>query len=294
MTQLRDNIKTVAHRADQRGDKKKMTRKTGSVLVAAAALLLAAGIVRAGETGPDAARLRNSDCVKCHQAVVQEVNDRGARHKTEVTCLECHVEHPPEGENAIPRCSQCHDPGEKSHYRGGEAIAGCTKCHNPHSPLEISFAGAGVEVNPVCISCHDQQGSELKNYPSRHSQLSCAECHPRHATFKKCQECHEPHGRTMTFADCLRCHKPHMPTVVRYDDKTPSSLCASCHEKEDRMLAGNQSKHHALVCAYCHKGQHKLIPECVTCHGKPHGNDLHRKFPDCLACHGDAHDLIHQ
>ncbi len=292
MTQLRDNTNSGCRFGRPKGRFKEMTRITGSILVAAAALILAAGTSRAAEIKPAANQLLNSDCVKCHPTEVQDVAARGAAHKTQVSCLECHAEHPPQGKNSIPRCSRCHDPGEKAHYQGGREIANCTKCHHPHSPLEISFAGAGVEVNPVCVSCHDQQGEELKDYPSQHSQLSCAECHPQHATFKECLECHEPHSQTMTFNDCLRCHKPHMPTVVRYDEKTPSSLCASCHEKEDRMLAANRSKHHALVCAFCHKNQHKLIPECVTCHGKPHGSDLHRKFPKCLTCHQDAHDLL--
>ncbi len=232
--------------------------------------------------------LANSDCIKCHTQEVMDVKAEGARHLSEVTCLDCHTEHPPAGSNAIPQCSQCHDPQEKKHF----TVDGCEKCHYPHYPLRMDFATVGEELKPVCLSCHELQGVELAKYPSKHSQMSCAECHPKHGTFQECQACHEGHGGVeMTYQDCLRCHKPHMPTLVRYDDSTPSPFCAACHGKEFGMLDKNQTKHHELSCVYCHKNQHKVKPECEICHGRPHGEGMHKKFASCLECHVDAHAL---
>ncbi|MBN2332175.1 MAG: cytochrome C [Deltaproteobacteria bacterium] len=228
-----------------------------------------------------------TDCIKCHTKAVEDIATSGGLHQTAVSCLDCHVEHPPKGENAIPQCAQCHAPGEKAHYQ----VANCITCHYPHRPLKMDLDDAGAEVKPVCLTCHDNEGQEMASYPSKHAELNCTECHPQHAMFQDCLQCHEPHSSEMAYQDCLRCHKPHMPTVVKYDQEIPSPFCGSCHENELATLASNQTKHHELLCVYCHKSQHKTVPECVTCHGEPHGAGMHKKFPDCLTCHIDAHAL---
>ncbi|MBN2706701.1 MAG: cytochrome C [Deltaproteobacteria bacterium] len=263
---------------------KKITCKV-LILFSVFFLGLPAAAAESGSAGP--AVIQNSDCVKCHQAEIKDVQDNGARHLTAVTCLDCHVEHPPAGTKAIPLCATCHDPGDKDHFK----VADCAGCHHPHHPLQMDITAGGPEIRAVCLSCHKQQGEEMQGYPSKHAALACGECHPKHATFKPCLECHQPHSREMAYQDCLRCHQPHMPTLVKYDRDIPSAYCGSCHGQEFKMLDANQSKHHALLCVYCHKSQHKQVPECTTCHGEPHGVDMHKKFPDCLACHTDAHAL---
>lgn len=269
----------------------KMSRKNFCLTIAFFILLpifLITTPLTAAETSPQsAASLQNSDCIKCHQTEVEDINAQGARHQTAVTCLDCHIEHPPSGKNAIPLCATCHNPENKEHFR----VNNCGACHHPHHPLQMDITGDDPGIKAVCLSCHGQQGEEMKGYPSKHAALACGECHPKHATFKPCLECHEPHSQEMVYQDCLRCHRPHMPTLVKYDRDIPSNYCGSCHEKELQLLVNNQSKHHALLCVYCHKAQHRQVPECTTCHGEPHGADMHKKFPDCLACHVDAHDI---
>lgn len=248
---------------------------------------LSVGTLFAESTGVGVS-LTNDDCIKCHTLEVNDINDNGGRHSTAATCLDCHVEHPPAGSNSIPECSQCHGSQENKHF----AVGNCVKCHHPHHPLNTDFAAVGDELKPVCLSCHDSPGVELSRYPSKHSQLSCAECHPQHGTFKKCSDCHEGHGDVaMAYKDCRRCHKPHMPTLVKYDSTIPSSFCSACHQKEFDMLDANRTKHHELSCVYCHKEQHKIVPECEVCHGQPHGEGIHKKFAKCVECHVDAHAL---
>jgi len=234
----------------------------------------------------DAVPLQNSDCVKCHLAAVQDVDAQGARHKSDVGCLDCHLEHPPEGTKVIPQCSMCHDPADKDHFK----VANCINCHYPHYPLKMEFAKLGV-VKPVCLTCHPTQGTELTTYPSKHTELDCQECHLVHAEWQECLACHQGHTADMTYQDCLRCHQPHMPTVVKYDAQIPNGFCGGCHATETDVLAKNQTKHHDLACVYCHKDQHKMVPQCETCHGIPHGNDMHQKYPNCLDCHMDPHAL---
>lgn len=226
------------------------------------------------------------DCLKCHDEIVTDVSTQGARHNTEITCLDCHIEHPPKGIEVVPACSQCHDLAEKPHYR----ITDCLICHNPHHPLKIDLEKVPI-VKPICITCHLDEGTQLTRYPSQHSELDCKECHLEHGQFLTCLECHEPHNELMDYADCLTCHKPHMPMVVKYPESIPSSHCTACHETEAKLLAGTTTSHNELSCAFCHKTQHKVIPRCTTCHGMPHAAVLHDKFPNCLKCHIDAHDL---
>jgi len=226
------------------------------------------------------------DCQKCHDEIVAEVSARGAKHSTEIGCLDCHVDHPPKGIETIPACLNCHDPADQSHYN----VADCLGCHNPHHPLEINLAEI-PNVKPVCVSCHSGEGSQLTDYPSKHSELDCKECHQQHGQFSPCMECHDPHTEEMTYQDCLLCHKPHMPTVVKYPETTPTAFCSACHAKEKELLDATPTMHKDLSCAFCHKMQHRVIPMCTTCHGIPHSSILHEKFPDCLKCHIDAHGL---
>lgn len=255
--------------------------RTGRIFLCSLLLLLFTGVAGATPTP-----LANEDCLKCHDEIVETVTARGSKHNSAVTCLDCHIEHPPKGTEVIPACSMCHDPGEKTHY----TIDNCITCHYPHYPLEINFDKV-VTVKPVCITCHSTEGKQLADYPSKHSELDCKECHLEHGKFLVCMECHTPHTPEMEYKDCIECHKPHMPTVVKYPETIPSAFCSGCHEKETNLLSNCKTLHRDLGCAYCHKSQHKVIPQCATCHGEPHTAILHEKFPDCLKCHIDAHGL---
>jgi hypothetical protein len=231
--------------------------------------------------------LTDGVCVNCHSKEVSDINNRGARHKSDVKCLDCHLEHPPDGKNAIPTCAMCHEPREKAHYELGN----CETCHHPHYPLEMDLTKIDP-AKPACSSCHMKESWELNDYPSKHSDLDCNECHLEHRKYLECMECHEPHTQEMTYKDCLLCHKPHMASVVKYGGDVPSSYCRGCHANEFDAIGQSTLKHHDLQCVYCHKDQHKMVPNCEDCHGRPHSSDIHEKFAACLDCHHDAHGLI--
>lgn len=237
-------------------------------------------------TQAEAAQLEAGDCVKCHAEVVAEVAARGEEHAAAVGCLDCHLEHPPAGQRVIPECSLCHPADVKPHY----AAAGCVGCHDPHAPLTINMFGVKA-VTPVCASCHAKQGQQLQDYPSRHSDLGCTACHVEHGEWMTCLDCHEPHKPDMSLASCLQCHPAHQPRTVKYGTQVPDDWCSGCHGDVVATLAANRTKHHDLQCVYCHKYQHKLVPECETCHGQPHGIKMHRKYPDCRECHHGPHAL---
>ena len=227
--------------------------------------------------------LSDAQCVHCHPQQPQTIDAQGAKHKTEVGCQDCHVEHPPEGTAAVPQCSMCHS--DAAHYE----LESCSGCHSDtHAPLAIKLEG---DISGPCLSCHAQQGEEVKAQPSAHTDLACNECHTMHRQIPNCMECHEKHTADMDFEACKTCHPVHMPLVVTYPDDIPSHYCGGCHGEAVALLQANTTKHHDLACAYCHKQKHKSIPPCQACHGEPHPPKMLEKFPKCGDCHDTAHDL---
>ena len=264
-----------------------LSRKRGIVFFSGLGIIVMALVVfgghvktvNSGEVPP----LTDSHCVHCHPQQPATIEAQGAKHKTEVGCQDCHVEHPPLGANAVPECSMCHS-GE-SHYE----LVGCSNCHSDtHAPLDLKLEG---EITGPCLTCHQQQGKEVKDHPSAHTDVACSECHTAHRKVPECMVCHEKHTEDMEFKTCLSCHPVHMPLEITYVRETPSRYCTACHEEAGSLLQSNTTKHHDLSCAYCHRDKHKTIPPCVACHGQPHPDSMLKKFPECGDCHGTGHDL---
>jgi hypothetical protein len=229
------------------------------------------------------ATLGNADCIKCHEKEPAAIERNGGLHKTAVGCIDCHVEHPPLGTDAIPPCSMCHTG--KSHYE----LEACLSCHSdPHEPLALEIKG---EVTQPCLTCHPQQGKELQSEPSKHTDLSCTFCHATHKEIPDCSQCHEPHAQGQTIADCLGCHPVHHPLSIRYPNETPRTFCTPCHEQVGELMSKTTTKHQTFTCAFCHRGEHPVVPQCETCHGQPHSPSQHKMMPNCLDCHLDAHNL---
>lgn len=231
--------------------------------------------------------LKEKDCAKCHMFQLKVLNDWGGRHRTEVGCLDCHPQHPPEGEETIKTCTSCHF--DRPHFQ----ISGCLDCHvDPHKPLaalQDTIKPARVE----CLSCHAEVGEKMSASPSKHAKLFCTKCHNRHGFVPSCLDCHSPHLSDQGDPECLRCHKAHRPLKIVPAGWIPETYCMVCHEKEARALAETRTNHGGIICTFCHKGQHPSVPTCQECHGLPHDQRMHSKFRGCLSdCHGDAHRLL--
>jgi predicted CXXCH cytochrome family protein len=232
---------------------------------------------------PAGAALTTADCQKCHDRQPQEIEAKGAAHKTAIDCLACHESHRPKVAKNIPECSNCHSG--TPHYE----IKGCQTCHNPHSPLEITLKG---ELKAVCLTCHEGPGKDLAANPSKHTEVACNFCHAdKHGVIPDCISCHEPHSKQMTQADCKTCHQAHKPLALTYGTTVPSVQCAACHDQAFALLNASQTKHRDLACVACHADKHKMVPQCADCHGQPHAAGMHQKFPQCGDCHNIAHDL---
>ncbi len=234
--------------------------------------------------------LTDADCVKCHYTQAADIDAHGEAHK-DLSCMDCHEEHPPEGTNTIPECSNCHDPDDEAHFAVQQP---CSVCHNPHRPLLVDFT-APDEVAATCASCHQDKLDEMAASPSAHSEQDCNSCHSEHGLgegqYQTCLDCHEGHSPEMTVKDCLECHKPHSPTDITFGDSVPATLCASCHEDQADSLKALQTKHSEMACVECHDGKHQSITACVDCHDQPHDEFMHKQFPECITCHRDPHNL---
>lgn len=243
-------------------------------------------IEQTGKAKPEdtgALELTNAQCVLCHQQQPQTIDAKGGLHKSEVGCLDCHREHPPDGTQAVPGCEMCHS-GEP-HYE----LEQCGTCHtDTHAPLDLTLEG---EISAPCLTCHQQQGDEVAKHPSAHTDLACNECHTAHRKVPDCMECHSRHTEDMVYETCVSCHPVHMPLSVSYDEDISSDYCGACHGEALDLLQKNTTKHHDLSCAYCHRNKHKVVPPCFACHSQPHSDTMLKKFPTCGECHSTAHDL---
>lgn len=260
-----------------------------SIISLAAGMLLLATTAMGAEpaAAPAAAKpavqLTSADCVKCHSKAPADIEAKGKAHKTKVTCQDCHQGHPPTTKKIIPLCGQCHEG--KPHYK----LGGCLGCHrNPHQPKEIVF---GRDVTDPCLTCHNPQIAQLKQFPSKHSKLNCSFCHDVHGKIPPCTQCHKAHSPEQSAGDCKKCHKAHQPKNVTYGSDTPSKQCGACHSKALSLLNASKAKHKSLLCVTCHQEKHKMVPKCQDCHGVPHAAGIMSKFPKCGDCHGIAHDL---
>ncbi|MGE4296505.1 MAG: hypothetical protein AB7E47_00630 [Desulfovibrionaceae bacterium] len=261
-------------------------RKLGRMLTVGMACIVVFGLVcltvRQGQTAASPG-IGNDQCVVCHPQEPATIAMSGGLHKTNVGCQDCHTEHPPQGKNAIPKCSVCHSG--KAHYE----LENCSKCHaNTHAPRDIAFS---EDYTAPCVTCHPQQGDEVAKHPSRHAELPCTQCHTKHREIPSCLDCHEKHTPDMDLASCTSCHPVHMPLDVTYSKDTPSRYCASCHDNASKILSHNTTKHHDLSCVFCHRDQHKMIPPCFACHPQVHPESMLKKFSGCGECHSSAHDV---
>jgi len=228
-------------------------------------------------------------CGQCHPGHFRDIKQQGGKHQFD--CRECHTTfhaYNPRKDNfaeIMPDCTQCHSliHGDKHNQ--------CLSCHsNPHAAIKApTLAG----VLNYCADCHTDQGMQLSAQPSKHTELSCDNCHhTEHGSIPFCSECHQPHFEAQAFTGCASCHPAHQPLTIPFAIDNDLRTCSGCHNDIYPKWQQTISKHGQVGCTECHT-EHKKIPECSSCHGIPpaHSKTMLDKFPRCLDCHLDAHDL---
>lgn len=228
-------------------------------------------------------------CGQCHPVHFRDIKQSGGKHQFD--CRECHTVfhvYNPRKENytdIMPDCQKCHD------LIHGKKHSHCLSCHsNPHAASESPPLTGVVDA---CADCHSDQIDELTGQPSRHTELSCDNCHhTEHGTIPSCSECHQPHFSGQSFARCSRCHSPHQPLSTAFPSDVDLKNCSGCHTDIFTKWSQTASRHGRVSCSECHSA-HMKIPDCQDCHGIPpaHSKTMLDKFPRCLDCHLDVHDL---
>ena len=221
-------------------------------------------------------RSMQQSCLKCHEAVAQQLHDQRGLHG----------------------------------QLGQERTASCELCHGEHHGEEFavtnpqSFALAGVA--DVAQFDHALVGSDITG---RHLQLACTACHllagrqplpegeSRYLGLSRdCAGCHEDVHRGQMQLDCAACHGQDSFHLLQAED----------HDKVLPLLGG----HGGLSCNACHadgKGHDfdrvggKAPPPprlCRDCHQSPHrqafvaasSRQLHLAEPrSCGGCHLPEH-----
>lgn len=267
---------------------KKILNLASAVLMAAGALLLIGSIHTADAAFGENAVLETDDCVKCHTAIVQQVAEAGNKHKSEVSCLDCHEgKHPPGTAKGslIPQCSKCHT--DQPHFQ----LQNCMGCHsNPHQPLNIVLEGEGQKA--ACNTCHPSIVQEIDTHKSAHAGFSCSFCHEKHRFKPDCLDCHEAHVEGQKFENCITCHQAHQPLTLAFTKQVENSDCGACHPDIRSTLESGKTKHAKFLCVFCHADKHGVVPACQNCHDEPHSKELLSKFKTCNDCHMTAHSLL--
>jgi nitrate/TMAO reductase-like tetraheme cytochrome c subunit len=141
----------------------------------------------------------------------------------------------PETQNEF--CLECHQNGERKHWKAGphgyEKLV-CSTCHSIHDPHKVVPARADVERTCTTSGCHDTLMKDAEPADFSHAigknlsdkgELTCSNCHNPHGPLEsgRCIECHiqapevlaKQSEKAKHFhetaakkgTDCIRCHK---------------------------------------------------------------------------------------
>jgi hypothetical protein len=143
-------------------------------------------------------------CERCHNDEYIMIKTMGGKHALlDDSCYSCHTEHA-----SSKNCLECHEV-----IHGSSISLDCTECHQPHSPAEFDFSTVTAEQ---CNQCHDTVVQQFIDHPSKHSNVTCVECHTDHKNKAQCSDCHANVHSQLSESDidkCSGCHgKAHSPS----------------------------------------------------------------------------------
>jgi hypothetical protein len=159
---------------------------------------------------------------------------------------------------------------------------------DPHAPrTKLSME----KLAGNCGDCHTGPASQLREFPSAHTEQECQDCHSeRHGRIPECFECHEPHFPEQPAATCRECHPVHKPLQITFSSDVQAGACESCHDEVTANWRKTRSRHGKVNCTDCHT-RHGYVPNCTDCHDVPHSRQMLQRFTDCLGCHLDPHNM---
>lgn len=138
-------------------------------------------------------------CTLCHAPQTREIQNFPSKHTTDVACADCHADK----HGHIPQCNACHESHSPAVPMESQA---CMSCHPVHKPTQISY-GRDTE-SAICAGCHDDVYNQLQRNVTKHTAVTCADCHPAHGEIPLCSRCHgRPHPQmNIDTTNCGQCH----------------------------------------------------------------------------------------
>ena len=140
--------------------------------------------------------IASETCAVCHE-VVSDVLEQGNTKHTALGCSECHPVH-----EQIPECMDCHIP-----HASDMTNSECLGCHPAHDPAVINIPSSITRND--CAICHEAIDAELRSSNTKHDDLNCIYCHPKHGYLPTCESCHGlPHQKLIhdLYPECKKCH----------------------------------------------------------------------------------------
>jgi hypothetical protein len=245
-------------------------------------------------------------CNRCHQDVHEGQFQRPLADDPERasrSCASCHVttsffdvrfSHDDtrfalRDKHAQTACASCHGPPTDSTSAAAVFRGTTRECAGCHEDIHVGQFADPADTGSNCASCHvtssfksvafDHNTQSDFALDGKHSEVSCASCHPAVDVEGAMLVRYKP-----IKAECTTCHADvHDGSYDRFSTTTAArgGTCASCHGTA--TWAGADFAHERT--SYPLTGQHAGV-RCASCHGA----DTQRPQPtNCAGCHTDPH-----
>lgn len=188
---------------------------------------------------------------------------------------------PPEERNAV--CLQCHESGDRMHWRGSRhefRDVACVSCHTIHTDRDRVLDRR--EQPAVCVQCHTEKRVEMLK-PS---------AHPVSEGRMACSDCHNPHGSTgpnllrepTLNETCYGCHAEKRGPFL-WEHAPAREDCSLCHNAHGSVHPSLLKTRGPWLCQQCHLGTHSS--GAFTDAGV--GGTVFMAGQSCLNCHSQVH-----
>lgn len=240
-------------------------------------------------------------CLDCHPEIRADIRGGTGYHGRtgEEQCRRCHTDHkgreartvvldekkfdhrltdfPLRGKHQGKACAGCHRAGKKHR----EAPSDCHSCHRGNDKHR---GGLGQR----CENCHVEDNWKIARFDHRRTRFPLLSRH----TQVSCADCHVDEHYAGTARECVSCHRKDDAHKGNYGPR-----CESCHSEQDWKNSTFRhdrdagypllGRHRGLECASCHRGplyRDKLSTRCVSCHRQ---DDIHKGVlgEKCDGCH---------
>lgn len=182
-------------------------------------------------------------------------------------------------------CMQCHQGGERMHWKTSmhkTAEVGCVSCHTLMEKRSQSALLSGANQLELCASCHkDIQAKMNRNsrHPVKEGKIDCSSCHNPHgapgngmltkgSVNETCYSCHQEKRGPFLWEhapareNCMTCHDPHGTNNKNLLVTQSATLCVSCHQYGGHV---NQYRYNRVSTP--------IGNGCVNCHISVHGSN---------------------